>query len=197
MIEGPTRIELESEFELLPVSTSENSASVILVLKEQNTNAKAARFVAVRFDKYQSILTQKIFSPTTISIEEVLVIEDDNMIAAAVLYSGSFVEIYVTQNSARSNLSKLTKMGDFTISSEFDLLRMNPPPAFKSFALGYTNFHVRSLYFVGYFSPSSYDAQNENLRTKIAFGRVIISEDAQLKLTLINNKFLLDTSLTF
>lgn len=88
-------------------------------------------------------------------------------------------------------------MGEFKISKEFDLLQMDPAPAFKSFALGYTNFHVRSLYFVGYFSPASYEASNKNLRTKIAFGRIIINEDASLKLTLINNQFLLDTSRTF
>lgn len=70
-------------------------------------------------------------------------------------------------------------------------------PFFKTFVLGYTNFHVRSVYFIGYFSPERYDVTNEKMRNKLAYGRVIINEDSQLKLSVINNKFLLDTSRTF
>ena len=81
----------------MPVKIVETSASVLLLLRESNTIAAATNFVGIRFDKYQNSLTIKYFDPPAgKAIEDILIIEDDNMIAASVLYSNSDVEIFVT-----------------------------------------------------------------------------------------------------
>lgn len=66
----------------------ENSVSVIMLLKEFDPNRSGPRFIVIRFDKYQNSITSKYFEQTAPKlIDDILIIEDDNMIAASVLYA--------------------------------------------------------------------------------------------------------------